>query len=111
MNEVIQIVSVLDGLNTKSNGQQTIKFKMAYTEIANYSKLLLLLGRPIRSMMINEDGEKIKIGQTMIDKISIDRDGEAKLSLLGTIEEIEMDRIPLAIEKVVTLKIKLQGGE
>ena len=111
MNEVIQIVSVLDGLNTKSNGQQTIKFKMAYAEIANYSKLLLLLGRPIRSMMINEDGEKIKIGQTMIDKISIDRDGEAKLSLLGTIEEIEMDRIPLAIEKVVTLKIKLQGGE
>lgn len=107
----LQITAVFDSTTTKSNGQQVMRMKFPYTEIANYSKLLLVLGKPLRSILVTEDGEKIKLGNIMLDKLTIDKDGEAKATILGILAEMDIQKIPSIIEKVVFMKIKLEEGE
>ena len=107
----VQITGTFDSSTTKSNGQQNMRLKFPYSEIANYSKLLMLLGTTAKAVIVNEDDEKIKLGTIMIDKLTIDKDGEAKLSIIGETSNIDMANICSIIEKVVVIKIKSDGGE
>ena len=107
----LQITAIFDSTTTKSNGQQVMRMKFPYTEIANYSKLLLVLGKPLKSVIVTEEGEKIKLGNIMLDKITIDKDGEAKATILGILNEMDIQMIPNIIEKVVYFKIKTDEGE
>lgn len=107
----VQITGTFDSSTTKSNGQQNMRLKFPYSEIANYSKLLMLLGTTAKAVIVNDDDEKIKLGTIMIDKLTIDKDGEAKLSIIGETSNIDMANICSIIEKVVVIKIKSDGGE
>lgn len=107
----LQIMGTFDSSTTKSNGQQNMRLKFPYSEIANYSKLLMLLGKPLKAIIVNDDGEKIKLGNIIVDKLNIDKDGECKTSIIGQTSEIEMENICNIIEKVVTLKLKTTEGE
>ena len=107
----VQITGTFDSSTTKSNGQQNMRLKFPYSEIANYSKLLMLLGTTVKAVIVNDDDEKIKLGNIMIDKLTIDKDGEAKLSIIGETSNIDMANICSIIEKVVVIKIKSDGGE
>lgn len=102
----IQILGTFDSSTTKSNGQQNIRFKFPYSEIANYSKLLMLLNTPLKAIITNDEGDKIKLGDIFIDKINVGKEGEAKVTVLGQTSNVELEKLPSIIEKVVTLKIK-----
>lgn len=107
----VQITGTFDSSTTKSNGQQNMRLKFPYSEIVNYSKLLMLIGKDLKSVIVNEDGEKIKLGTIRIDSLKIDKDGEAKLAIIGDTSNIEMSNICNIIEKIVTIKIKSIEGE
>lgn len=107
----VQITGTFDSSTTKSNGQQNMRLKFPYSEIANYSKLLMLFGQNLKAIIVNEDGEKIKLGTIVIDSLRIDRDGEAKLAIVGETSNIEMSNICNIIEKIVTFKVKSFEGE
>lgn len=108
----LQITGTFDSSTTKSNGQQNMRLKFPYSEIANYSKLLMLVaGGKMKAIIVNEDGEKIKLGTVYIDSIRIDKDGEAKVAIVGETSNIEMSNICNIIEKIVTLKVKTAEGE
>lgn len=107
----LQITGTFDSSTTKSNGQQNMRLKFPYSEIVNYSKLLMVLGRTIKAIIVNDDGEKIKLGAIMVDKLTIDKDGEAKVSIVGETANIDMANICSIIEKVVVIKLKTDEGE
>lgn len=107
----VQIIGTFDSSTTKSNGQQTIKLKFPYSEIANYSKLLMLLGVSTKAVLVNDEGEKVKLGSTLVDKITIDKEGECKVTIVASTANVEMSNLCSMIEKVVTLKIKSGGDE
>lgn len=107
----VQITGTFDSSTTKSNGQQNMRLKFPYSEIANYSKLLMLIGQKLKAIIVNEDGEKIKLGTIIIDSLRIDKDGEAKLAIIGETSNIEMSNICNIIEKIVTIKVKAFEGE
>lgn len=105
-NNVLAITSTLDGFVTKSNGTVNIRLKVPYTEIVNYSKLLLLIGKLLKGQLVNENSEKLNLGAVMIDRFNIDKEGELKLTLVGTLAEINMESLLAVIEKVLVLRIK-----
>lgn len=65
-----------------------ITFKVPYTELASAAKCLLLFNKQF-SVGINSEGIKKKMDEVMIDKLSFDREGEASLTLVVNVEQLE----------------------
>ncbi len=65
-----------------------ITFKVPYTELVSVSKCLLLFNKQF-SVGLNSEGVKKKMDEVMIDKLSFDRDGEASLTLVVNVQQLE----------------------
>jgi hypothetical protein len=66
-----KMVGSFDNANCRSNGMATIKFRFPNSELANYSKSLLMVGMKGKGQVETEDGEKISLGMVAFRGLSI----------------------------------------
>ena len=103
---LLQIIATFDNVNVKSNAIGNIRFRFPFSEIGNYSKLLMNIGQKMKGIIVTED-EKVKLGNIVYKQLSIDKDGEAKFVVEGMSNEMELDKIYSLVEKAITLKVKV----
>lgn len=105
----LKIIGIFDNVNTRMDGQTTLRFKFPYSEISAYSRLLLNLGKEMRSIVVNEAGEKFSLGMVSIKQLAIDKDGEAKLTVVGDVMDIDIGNVSSLIEQQIAFYTKVHG--
>lgn len=107
----ISIIGTFDNANTNSKGIAVMKFKFPFSEVANFVQLVTVVGKPLKGMVYTAEGDKMKLGSVMFKQLSIDRDGEAKFTIEGECNTIDLAKVYHLIDKVVTLKLKVDEAE
>lgn len=102
------IIGTFDNANTNSKGIAVMKFKFPFSEVANYIQLVTMVGKPLKGLVYTAEGDKMKLNSVMFKQLSVDRDGEAKFTLEGECNTIDLAKVYQLIDKVVTLKIKCE---
>lgn len=106
----LKIIGIFDNVSTRMDGVTTVRFKFPYSEIAAYSRLLLNLGKEMRSIVVNETGDKFSLGMVSIKQLAIDKDGEAKLTVIGDVGGIDIGKISNLLEQQIAFYTKVYEG-
>lgn len=106
MSEKLIITGTFDTANVKKDGIAAVRFKFPFMEIANWVKLLTHVNAPGKMLVIPENGEKIKFGEVLFKSLSVDKDGEAKLTVEGEANSMDLSQTHTMIDKCVKVCIK-----
>ena len=115
----INIIGIFDNANAKSNGTSSMRFKFPLSEIGKWSQLLLLINREVKAKVIvdvesTEGAENlkdnsetsIKLGAIVFKSLSVDKDGEAKFTVEGNSDTMDLSMIYAMLDKEIKLVIK-----
>lgn len=111
MSEKIAIIGTFDNANVKKDGIAAMRFKFPFTEIANWSKLLLFVGSAMKILAVTDNNEKIKLGKVYFKSLSIDKEGEAKLTVEGEANIMDMSKAYMMVEQCVKVYVKPVSDE
>lgn len=116
---ILNIIGIFDNANAKSNGTSSMRFKFPLSEIGKWSQLLLLINREVKAKVIvdvegTEGAENvkdnaetsIKLGTIVFKSLSIDKDGEAKFTVEGNSDTMDLSMIYAMLEREIKLVIK-----
>lgn len=107
---MIKLNGTFDNVSVKNNGTATMKVRLPLSEVANYIRLVTVIGKPIKMIAVTED-DKVKLGEVTFKQLSIDKEGEAKFSFDGYADTMELAKIYSLVDKIVVLKLKDENGE
>lgn len=120
---ILSIIGIFDNANAKNNGVTTMRFKFPLSEIAKWSKLLLLINREVKAKVLveveSEEGAEnlkdgyasIKLGNILFKTLSIDKDGEARFTVEGESETMDLSSIYTMLDKEIKLVIKSEDAD
>lgn len=108
----IAVVGIFDNSNTKKDGTSTVRFRFAYTEIIKWIRLLPNIGQ-VSKAIIKLDGSDdiIHLGYVQIKSINIDREGEAKITVEGETQHMDISKLQLTFEKTFKVIFKFDGED
>lgn len=107
----LKIIGTFDSMTTRPDGTVQMRFKFPYSEIANYSRLLLNLGREAKVLIVNEEDDRTHLGMVSIKQLVIDKDGEAKLTVVGEFSQMDPNGVSMMLERQITFVTKVGGEE
>lgn len=89
---VVKAKGINSGLSIKPNGIVEIKVEFDNSQLAKILGILQLAGKDF-NVAAKLDNEKKKLGSFGFYSMNIDRDGDAKISLRSTIEDVAIENI------------------
>lgn len=109
--EQVKITGVFDNVNVKQNGEVAMRFKFPWAEIGSYTRLLLNIGKEMKVLIVNETEEKVPLGFVSFKQLSIDRDGEAKLTIVGEVPQVDISKVSILLEQPIYFYTKVESPE
>lgn len=100
----IKFECIFSGHNIKQNGIVQLKLKAPEEEIHNILSLVTCIGKEIK-VAASIGTEKIKIGKFFVDKITIDKNAQATITIVSTIESIDCSVLPSLSKKEQIINI------
>ena len=108
----VKIQGVINNMSLRKDGEYRIEFKFALFEIAKVISMVKLLNNNFSIGVISEEKDKAIITNAYFYKLSIDREGESKLSLSFSFEHIDNDSLAFfGKHQEELVKIFIKNGE
>ena len=109
----IKSIAKYNGHNFKANKSVDLNFLFNYDELVNYIQLVQLLNENTDIIVKIEDKKPIKLGSFMINQISIDHDGQAKIRFNSLLDYVEADSINELVGETfqIILKAAVEDAE
>jgi len=80
--------------NVKANKSIDVTFKMPYTELTNYIQSLQMLNEDVTlAGKIGADKKPLKLGIFMVQKVTVDNDGEGTIKFNSQLDYVEPKNI------------------
>lgn len=95
-NEVVTVktFAYYNGHNVKPNGSINLTFKCEYSELSNSVQMLQMLNNDITVVAkIASESKPIKIGSFRLKGVTIEDDGESKITFNSITDYVEIDNI------------------
>ena len=106
----INAICTFDGQTIKSDGVVQLKFRIPASYITNAIRTVILIDSKFKLSIVAK-GARYRIGLVIFKKLSIDSEGESKLTLETTLDELLIDLNMLKALINITLKIRLRNNK
>lgn len=88
----VKMVALYNGHSVKSSGAVDLNLKADYSELGRYVQLLQMLNNDIKvAVKLNGEKKPLKLGMFRLKQLSVQHDGEGKISLNSTTDFVEVD--------------------
>ena len=111
MNAKVKTIVKNMGSSVTAAGVVNLKFRAAYSELPQSVKTLVMLSQNVDVKAKLPGGKPFHLGWFMIKGVWFAGDGESDISLRGTVDSVEMDKIyslPLAHDENPEFQVLLE---
>lgn len=105
----IKLQGVINNMSLKKDGEYRIEFKFSLSEIAKSISIIKLLNNEFSVGIISDEKDKAIISNAYFHRLIIDREGESKITIYFSFENISNDSLGFFgqhQEELVTIFIK-----
>lgn len=105
----LAVEGIFDNANTKKDGTSNVRFRFPYSEIPKWVRLLPSIGQQVRATIKFDDSDEIiRLGFVQIKSINIDREGEAKITVEGETNRMEIAKLQLTFERTFKVIFRIE---